>query len=473
MSVEAIFFQRRTDGTGSTIGNAIQIGKLPGSGPLSFAQPEYRKSQQGAVIRWEIDVPVIPFEPTGTEFDLSLMRDAINAYLSSILGDMNFAPVEVRTLPNGKVYIAFRNQQRGDLIVQDFNGTRTIETDVVISDARIIEEEVMMAGGMVVRFIFVKEATLQRPSQRWCSFRIRAGGTGSESAQVNLVDSGVQSSRLTTFDRESNGIQQRLLVRAWYSSEAGSRTLSAIQSYIDSKKTEMLWAPPVLKVAADGRGIYLNTRNNFGDVTLDSAHGGSASVTLLQNCTLEDARVINSDEAGGVQIEFAFVNVRPEYQPTLRYFRFRMRNNGAGSHKKTVPLGINDPESAWLGELQYLGQGRLTIARVRTWMPNDHGVTTLLNVQAKAEGIRNDCEFIPPIVKDLPRGKAVMPNIQNNFGDLMYHSSFISSSDSTGTVVLANCTMMEPPRVFDSLNEGGVGMEFIFGRVADSNKVTS
>lgn len=471
--MEAVFFQLRTDGTGATIGEPVQIGKMPGTGALSYSQPEYRKTQQGGLIRWEIDVPVVPIEPTNNSFDIDLMRDGVNAYLSDVLTMMNFAPVEVHDLPNGETFVTTRKQQSGDLIVKDFSSSRTIDTGVVLSDARVIEDSLMMAGGVVLRFVFIKPASLQLPSQRWVSFRVRAGGTGAETSRINLTDNGAQSSRLTRITPDPDGILRRVTVRTWYRSESGTRNYSSILAYVETMKSALKWSPPVIKTNNQGRGIVLNTRDNFGDLTLDASYNGSAVATLIQNATLEDARVVGSDGAGGVEVEYVFITVPAEHRPTLRYFRFRILNNGTGAHRKTVPLGVNDPESGWLGELEMYGQGKLTVAKVRVWMPNDHGATTLLNVQAKAVGVANDCEFVPPQVKDLPRGKAIMPNIHNNFGALMYHTSYVSDSSNTGTVVLSNCTMYEPPQVFDSRNEDGVGMQFTFARVSDSSRVVS
>lgn len=470
MAVEQLFFQRKTDGTGSALGSPVQIGRLPGTGLHSYVQGEYRAEVQDGLIRWVCRVPVIPMEPNDASYDIAAMRDAVNAYVSSALTDMQFAPVETVTLPNGKRYVRTRRQQRGDLYVKTFDSERVIVSNVAIAEANIVDGEPMHAGGMVVEFVFVQEHASALPSQRWCSFRIRAGGTGSQQSRVNLVDSGTQSSRLTVFDRQQDGIIQRFIVRTTYSAENGARSMAQVLSHLGSQQAAMVYAQPILRTNGKGQGLFLNVHDNFGDVTLDDAYNGSTVTTLIQNVTLESARVVDSDEQGGVTVEYAFVNVRPEFTPEARYFRFRMKS-ASGSHKKTVPLGIDDPESSWLGELEYFGRDKLTLARVRVWMPNDHGDTTLLNIQAKAEGIRNDCEFKPPLVKDLPRGFAYMPNVHTNFGDLYVHTSYVSSSSTSGTVVLSDCCMMEPPRVFDSLNDGGVGMEFVFGRVADSSAI--
>lgn len=472
--IESVLFIRKTDGTGSILdATPQQLGILPGVGIASFSPPEYRKTQIGGLIRWEVDAIVVPIEPNVN--DLALMRDQVNAYIATQLDTWNYFPPEITTLPNGKLYIRTRGQSRGDLQAIDaFSIQRTLESDVALSEVSIIENDAMPHGGMKVRYVFVKEANEALPEQRWVSFRRRAGGTGSfTGTQTNLTPTGAQSSRLTTFGRQTDGPIQRFSVRVWYASEFGARTLAGILAHVDQQKAEMLWSQPIIRaVRGTGLARILNVRNNFGDVYLTDSHDGSATQTLIQNVQLEDARIIRSDEQGGVQIEYTFINVRPEYQPDSQYIRFRIRNGGTGSHRKTVPLTIDDTESAWLYDFTYTGQGLLTVAKVRVWMPNDHGDTTLLNVQAKAEGIRNDCEFKPPIIKALPRGKGIMPNIHDNFGDLVIHTSHIDSSSSTGTVLLDNCTLIEPPRIFDSMNENGVGMEFKFGRIADSNEIS-
>lgn len=469
--IEGAFFQRKTDGTGTVLDNT-QLGVLPGVGLASFNVPEYRKTQIGGLIRWEIDAIVVPVEPNVN--DIALMRDQINAYITNQLNTFGFRPVEIVTLPNGKLYVRTRRQQRGDLIAVDaFSVQRVLDTNVAISEISIIENDAMPHGGMKVRYVFIKESDQALPEQRWVSFRRRNGGTGSfTGTEVNLTPAETQSSRLTQFSRQTDGPLQRLSVRVWYASEFGTRTLASILAHVDSQKSLMQWSQPIIRGVKHGHARILNTRNNFGDVYLTDVHGGVATQTLIQNVQLEDARVVRSDEQGGVEIEYTFINVRPEYTPDARYVRFRIRNNGTGSHRKTVPLTIDDGEAAWLWDFTYTGQGLLTVARVRVWMPNDHGDTELLNVQAKAEGIRNDCEFKPPVIKSLPRGKGIMPNLHDNFGDLVIHTSHIDSSSSVGDVLLDNCTLLEPPRIFDTLNENGVGMEFKFARIADSNEIT-
>ena len=468
--LEGVYFARKTNGTGSSL-STIQLGTLPGFGAASHAIPEYRKTQVGGLIRWEIDCIVIPVEPMTN--DLESMRDEVNEYIAGFLNLNDFKPLDVKSFSNGRSFVRALGQQRGDLITLNQASTsRTLEADVALSDVRILDGEMMPHGGMTVRFIFVKETPIAMPSQRWCSFRIRAGGTGTESAQVNLTNDGVQSSRTTSIFQQTDGGLERLTVRTSYVSEFGTRTFQAIQDFASTKKVECLHSTPLLRTTRAGRFQALNTKDNYGDITLDASYGGSADDTIFANATLEDIRVLQNDEDGGVELEYTFVRVRPEFQSTSTYFRFRILSNGTGGHRKTVPLTLNDPESAWLGELDYFGTGKQTHCKIRVWMPNDHGATTLLNVQAKAEGIRNDAEFKPPLIKDLPRGKAIMPNISNNFGDVVQHTAYISSSDASGTVILDNCTMIEPPRIVDNLNEDGCMMEFTFGRIADSNEIT-
>lgn len=466
--IEGIFFDRLHQDTDARL-SLTQLGDLPGIGTNALAIPEYRKTQVGNMIRWEVDAIVIPVTPNNN--DIRLMRSAINEYVADFLNTNDWHPIDIRDLPNGQAYIRTRGQQRGNLFTLNASALETeIDTGVVLAEVDIIEDDMMPHGAMVVRFIFIKESTIATPTQKWCSFRIRVGGTGSETARTNLTDSGVQSSKLTQISRQTDGIIDRVTVRTYYASESGTRNQSTIQSYVFDQKEDMLWNPPQLRITPRGEGIYLNTKNNFGDLTLDATHGGSASETLLTNCTLADARIVNDDGAGGVEIEYEFVKVRPAFQPASQYIRFRIRSGGDGGTIATVPFTINDVEAAWLWDLIYQGEGLLTTATVRVWMPNDHGTTTLLNVQAKGEGIRNSCLFKPPLIKELPRGKGIMPNIHNNFGDLMIHTSYVDAGVD-GSVLLANCTMLEPPRISNSLNDGGAMITLKFGRIANSNAI--
>lgn len=468
--VQGMYFQRRTGGTGSIL-STLQLGILPGVGIETMAMPEYRKTQEDGLEKWTVDAIVIPLTPNNG--DIVAMRSAINSYITDFYAQNDWKPVEKTKLHNGSVYIRTRGEQRGDLITVTATGVQaTIDTDVVLESVEVKQEDTMPLGAMVVQFTYIKEATNQKPDQVWYSFRLRAGGTGAEQSQINMTDSGVQSSRLTQINRDSNGLLESIIITAAYTSEFGTRTQTAIQDFINTQKESMSWHPVNINVTPNGYGKILNTTDNFGDITVDSSHGGAASETLMANCTLSDVRIVSDDGAGGVDIEYTFVRVRPAFQAPTKYMRFRIKTGGTGGHRSTIPFGVDDPDSAWLWKVHYQGEGLLTTISCQFWMPNDHGATSLLIVQAKGEGIRNACLFKPPLIKPLPRGKAIMPNLHQNFGDVVIHDSYINTSDASGDVLLANCTLLEPPRVENANNEGGCMITCKFGRIADSNEIT-
>ena len=79
-------------------------------------------------------------------------------------------------------------------------------------------------------------------------------------------------------------------------------------------------------------------------------------------------------------------------------------------------------------------------------------------VTAYAESLRTALLFRPPIVKQLARGAAFIPNIHDNFGDL-------ETVAPTPLVILETCVVFDV-EVVDDDGIHGIGISVTFGKVA-------
>lgn len=70
-----------------------------------------------------------------------------------------------------------------------------------------------------------------------------------------------------------------------------------------------------------------------------------------------------------------------------------------------------------------------------------------------------------PIVRSLGRGKARMPNIYDNFGDL------VMTSASGDSLLLDNCTLYESGIEDDAAMVEGIVLRLVFARVCDAMNV--
>lgn len=70
-----------------------------------------------------------------------------------------------------------------------------------------------------------------------------------------------------------------------------------------------------------------------------------------------------------------------------------------------------------------------------------------------------------PIVRTLGRGKATMPNVYDNFGDL------VMASASGDSLLLNNCALYDASIVDDSARVQGIAVRLTFARVCDAMAV--
>ena len=78
----------------------------------------------------------------------------------------------------------------------------------------------------------------------------------------------------------------------------------------------------------------------------------------------------------------------------------------------------------------------------------------------RADALKSALNFRVPQVRPLARGKVSVPNIYDNFGDLVYDEG------SPNVVILDNCTLFDVSIDDDGLSRG-VTLVLTFGRPAD------
>lgn len=71
----------------------------------------------------------------------------------------------------------------------------------------------------------------------------------------------------------------------------------------------------------------------------------------------------------------------------------------------------------------------------------------------------------PPIVRQLGRGRATMPNVYDNFGDL------VMASASGDSLLLNNCALYDAGIADDSARVQGIAIRLTFARVCDAMAV--
>lgn len=143
--------------------------------------------------------------------------------------------------------------------------------------------------------------------------------------------------------------------------------------------------------------------------------------------------------------------------------RFKRRTNGTGSVVSTTNLGA-DGASECRGTYTLDTQGGILIARCRIFYFASTALDSEANVAsarkaalAYIDTLQNSLVYRPPIVKPIARGKIVMPNIHDNFGDLVY----LLTDGSGETTILSNCTLADI-KVADDPGVEGIAIDLVF-----------
>lgn len=145
------------------------------------------------------------------------------------------------------------------------------------------------------------------------------------------------------------------------------------------------------------------------------------------------------------------------------------RTDGTGAIIGTHDLGYDDDAS---GNIQYhstfrvLDEGPLVKYVVQTFYWHTDPTTEAEVIAARAaamaylDDLKATLRYREPVVRDLARGRVHLPNIHQNFGELVV-------SGTGAATLLTNCTLFDA-QVTDDVGIHGIGIELTFGRASDA-----
>lgn len=151
--------------------------------------------------------------------------------------------------------------------------------------------------------------------------------------------------------------------------------------------------------------------------------------------------------------------------------RFVLKENGTGSVISTTKLGLDDTTEVPC-EFRAVPDQVLNKVEVRChYFPGTTVTdgatfnTARALVVARMEALKVALRWKPPVVKPMARGVAVMPNVFNNFGDLVQAAT---NGSATTTNILTNCTLVDAAVVDDDAAINGITLSLTFGKVSAS-----
>lgn len=154
----------------------------------------------------------------------------------------------------------------------------------------------------------------------------------------------------------------------------------------------------------------------------------------------------------------------------LTYAQFQLKTGGTGSNIGfPIKLGFSDDETSDLcvARWEFKLEGPLIKAVVDTFyigaesqVDSESGSLAIRKLLKRyADTISASCQYRPYTVKELSRGKAVIPHVHEGWGDLQ----LLYDIDPAYTI-LANCTL-ESAEVVDDVDRNAAGVRFTFATV--------
>lgn len=143
--------------------------------------------------------------------------------------------------------------------------------------------------------------------------------------------------------------------------------------------------------------------------------------------------------------------------------KFKQRTNGNGAVNTVTTLALSDTAGSLPAEFVAVADPLLKKVAVRVhYFPSDSSSYLAARRAAvlRADALKSALNFRVPQVRPLARGKVSVPNIYDNFGDLVYDEG------SPNVVILDNCTLFDVSIDDDGLSRG-VTLVLTFGRPAD------
>ena len=158
------------------------------------------------------------------------------------------------------------------------------------------------------------------PSLRW---KRRNNGTGSVLSTVHLGSDEGSSECPGEWYAEPQGPLARVVCDVLYfapepsdtdTARAAARQLAVAR--LEALRTSLLHSPMVVKPMARGKYKSVNVHNNYGDLVYAVTSTSPATeATILSNCTLEEASVVDDSRTRGVILRLVFARVSDSHQP--------------------------------------------------------------------------------------------------------------------------------------------------------------
>lgn len=159
---------------------------------------------------------------------------------------------------------------------------------------------------------------------------------------------------------------------------------------------------------------------------------------------------------------------------------FQIRQDGTGTNLgASVKLSLDDDNGPCPAELLSATDGTFQKVVVRGFFfpSTDNGsvgdyADARVAILARLNAMATACKWKPPVVKTLPRGGVIMPNIYQNFGDLQLSYRLTGGlGEPSYETALANCCLMEFG-VEEDIGLAALVVRLTFGKVLDQLAVT-
>lgn len=153
----------------------------------------------------------------------------------------------------------------------------------------------------------------------------------------------------------------------------------------------------------------------------------------------------------------------------MSYLKFVRRTDGTGSVLDQTTLAL-DASTPLPSDFKQVPDPVLTKIQVEALFFPSTALSTEDNYQlarrqavARLEALRSALKYRPVQVKNMARGVAVIPNVHQNFGDLVQ----IAEDGTTEAAILENCCLLESS-IDGPANVPGIVCVLVFGRVCDA-----
>lgn len=158
----------------------------------------------------------------------------------------------------------------------------------------------------------------------YAQFQLKTGGTGStigSPIKLGFADDEAFDLCVARWEIKLEGPLIKAIVDTFYfgaeaqvSSESGALAImKSLKLYADSIATSCQYRPYTVKELSRGKAVIPHVHEGWGDLQL--VHDSDPTYTILANCTLESAELIEDSDLIGAAIRFTFTTIRSTVVP--------------------------------------------------------------------------------------------------------------------------------------------------------------